>query len=459
MPVDIEKLAEGWLELESDPGLFTLLLEDFGVREVEVREVYDVSEKFWNEGLGETRVFGFIFLFRWNQARNRGRRKHLRSLPAQVVEYVQEKEVVNSMFFARQMVQNSCATHALLSVVLNCPDIDLGPTLNRLKAHTYGMDPENKGWAIANTPQLARDHNAHASPQAQRSHIATQTGAQFSTNSISQPSVGTKSRIMSSCTTTVSTETFHFVSYVPIHGRLYELDGLKPSPIDHGPVEPGDWTAKFRNIIMARLGIELESGRIVNQDDEIHFSLMAVIPHQGASFVRKRSKLLQWKAVLDFALIEGNLDKIDDTVRSSVIEYKASKREAFGEIDAELISKIAEEINEDIDVIDMAIRDEAEKQRKYRIDDARRAHNYDGFITTFLSMLASQGTLEELLRDHFHKPVCGLTDLTASVVLNSGESQIVIPRPLKRISANGKKASATRRRTKRGRPKKGLVKK
>lgn len=32
MPVDIKALTEGWLELESDPGLFTLLLEDFGVK-------------------------------------------------------------------------------------------------------------------------------------------------------------------------------------------------------------------------------------------------------------------------------------------------------------------------------------------------------------------------------------------------------------------------------------------
>lgn len=32
MPVDIKELTEGWLELESDPGLFTLLLEDFGVK-------------------------------------------------------------------------------------------------------------------------------------------------------------------------------------------------------------------------------------------------------------------------------------------------------------------------------------------------------------------------------------------------------------------------------------------
>ena len=29
-------------------------------------------------------------------------------------------------------------------------------------------------------------------------------------------------------------EAFHFVSYVPIKGRLFELDGLKPYPIDHG---------------------------------------------------------------------------------------------------------------------------------------------------------------------------------------------------------------------------------
>lgn len=31
-------------------------------------------------------------------------------------------------------------------------------------------------------------------------------------------------------------EAFHFVSYVPIKGRLFELDGLKPYPIDHGEI-------------------------------------------------------------------------------------------------------------------------------------------------------------------------------------------------------------------------------
>lgn len=49
-------------------------------------------------------------------------------------------------------------------------------------------------------------------------------------------------------------DTFHFVGYVPIDGRLYELDGLKEGPIDLGAVPSDtDWIDVVRPIIEKRI--------------------------------------------------------------------------------------------------------------------------------------------------------------------------------------------------------------
>lgn len=53
----------------------------------------------------------------------------------------------------------------------------------------------------------------------------------------------------------ISGEAYHFVSLVPINGHLFELDGLKPYPMDHGPwAADEDWTDKFRRVMAERLG-------------------------------------------------------------------------------------------------------------------------------------------------------------------------------------------------------------
>jgi len=251
---DLYNLAEGWLELESDPGLFTLLMEDMGVQGVQVEEIYDLQR----EPLVEKKpCYGAIFLFRWIEDR-RSRRK--------IVEeehlYLKDEEKVNQIFFAQQMIPNSCATHALVSILLNCPTVDLGTTLSNLRNHVKGMNPENKGLAIGNCPELAQAHNSHAIPRARR---------RFEKSNI--PSTGSR----------YTGEAFHFVSYVPINNRLIELDGLRKYPIDHGPIPDLDnWTEKLREVITARLGIA--SG-------DIRFALMALVPDSRVTFQRRLNML------------------------------------------------------------------------------------------------------------------------------------------------------------------------
>ncbi|XP_053551953.1 ubiquitin carboxyl-terminal hydrolase BAP1 isoform X2 [Bombina bombina] len=172
-----------------------------------------------------------------------------------------EDEVVNNMFFAHQLIPNSCATHALLSVLLNCSGVHLGPTLSRIKDFTKGFSPESKGYAIGNAPELAKAHNSHARPEPR--HLPEKQ------NGISAV------RTM---------EAFHFVSYVPIKGRLFELDGLKVYPIDHGPwAEDEEWTDKARRVIMERIGLATAG----EPYHDIRFNLMAVVPDRRLKYESK----------------------------------------------------------------------------------------------------------------------------------------------------------------------------
>lgn len=512
MPVDIKELTEGWLELESDPGLFTLLLEDFGVKGVQVEEIYDLNKPL------DSQVYGFIFLFRWVEER-RSRRK----VVEQTEQFVKDEDVVNNIFFAQQMVPNSCATHALISILLNCPNIHLGETLHRLKAHTQGMSPENKGWAIGNTPELACAHNSHAMPQAKRRLE--------------------KSSSVSTGRFTGRGEAFHFVSYVPIGSRLYELDGLKPFPIDHGPCSDQDWTDNFRSVIQDRLGITAD------EYNEIRFNLMAVVPDRRLAIQHKLKMLRTNKQIVLDAIqqivkikdkgggkiesstespkvlkeevkTDGEEQKLEPktsteepsvnvatstnsnmtlcpldystplTIQTSPapstsgtdtpsdigsssafnsptqswnwattaqnspnsrdlkrfvvlrmaeqevnneekVNKPAEKKSSSGGIHARVHTSdgdpvIAEKKNQDIlepytfapkDLLsllrnleneiclcEMSLKDENDKQNKYKIDDCRRTHNYDEFICTFLSMLAEQGKLADLVEQNLIVP-------------------------------------------------------
>lgn len=112
---------------------------------------------------------------------------------------------------------------------MNCrhSDLKLGNTLTELRDFCQNFDANMKGLTLSNSEKIRTVHNS----------FARQTIFEFG------PSPNAK-----------SDDVFHFVSYVPIDGRLYELDGLKPGPIDLGTV-PADmeWTDVVKPIIEKRI--------------------------------------------------------------------------------------------------------------------------------------------------------------------------------------------------------------
>ena len=132
------------------------------------------------------------------------------------------------------------------------------------------FDPETKGLAIGNVPELAAAHSRHARPE---------------TNPLSD-ALQNKSNGITSSVKTV--EAFHYTCYLPHNNHLFELDGLKPYPIDHGPV-PDDqtWHDMARQVVTSR--ISAATGGELSHD--IRYNLMAVVPCQIHCYTQKLNGL------------------------------------------------------------------------------------------------------------------------------------------------------------------------
>eukprot|EP00035_Acanthoeca_spectabilis_P035178 m.32895 g.32895 ORF g.32895 m.32895 type:complete len:315 (-) comp7118_c0_seq1:2711-3655(-) len=216
-------MSSEWCLIESDPGILTELCEKIGVKGVQLEELWTPDAS----ALQQLHpVYGLVFLFKYGGEKEK--RKPI-------------SHEVDGLFFAQQLITNACATVALINILMNAEDVDLGAELSEFKGFTSGLPADMKGLAIGNSDTIRTVHNSFA-----RQEIF----------SISDPNQAQ------------SEDAFHFLAFVPHNGRLYELDGLNQAPVDHGPTN-GDWYAAASTALQERIA--------AFGSDEIRFNLCALV--------------------------------------------------------------------------------------------------------------------------------------------------------------------------------------
>lgn len=295
--------------------MFTELIEKTGVKGVQVEELWDLSA----ENLDRLKpVHGLIFLFKWQRETD-------------------TRPVVNppNVFFAKQVIQNACATQALINILMNCPSVELGSELNNYKQFAMALPPDERGYVLNDSAVIREVHNSFAR-------------ADPFPSDDQKPQDGEEG------------EAFHFVGYVPVDGHLYELDGLKRGPILLGECTEDNWLTKAAPAIQQRID--------KYSSQEIRFNLLALIEDRREVLTRQITEL---RAAKDAACASSSsMDTTDDTVTAA--------------LDLE-ISDLERQLSE-----------EKDKRARWTVENTRRRHNYVPLLYNLLKLMAQKGQLEGL---------------------------------------------------------------
>ncbi|BEJ12135.1 hypothetical protein CspHIS471_0205950 [Cutaneotrichosporon sp. HIS471] len=210
----------GWSLTESDPQVFSELLRNLGVQGLQVDDLYSLDA----DTLAQLKpIHALIFLFKWVGQGGGDDAAGVEIEPSEA-----------GVWFANQVINNSCGTIAALNAVMNIPEVQagtesigIGSELNNLREFGAGMSSMDLGHVVASSDTIREVHNSFskASP--------------FSLDPSAIPERD-------------KDDAYHFVTYLPVNGVLYELDGLRSAPLMHAGCDD-DWLDVARETIEARI--------------------------------------------------------------------------------------------------------------------------------------------------------------------------------------------------------------
>jgi len=231
-----------WCTIESDPGVFSCILREFGVTGLQVEEIWSLDDSVCAH---LKPIHAVIFLFKYDPKIVQETHKDSKASEDQTI------------FFAKQHIHNACATQAIINACMNLKNdtsIKLGDVLSEFRDFVSDFDSDFKGMTLSNSEKIRTIHNSYAKQ--------------------------TVFEVDKSMIRTRKEDPFHFVTYLPINGKLVELDGLQPNPIDHGEIPADkDWVNYAEQVLQKRMQLY--------GTGEIRFNLMGIVANKKAALEKQ----------------------------------------------------------------------------------------------------------------------------------------------------------------------------
>jgi ubiquitin carboxyl-terminal hydrolase L5 len=375
-------MASGsWCTVESDPGVFTEMLQKFGVRGVQCEELWSLDEA----SLASLQpILGLFFLFKWERSRAGAQRSADSGSGGGADRMPAADEA--PVFFARQVISNACGTLALINVLLNkTEEVDVGGTLSGFKAFTQGMPPDLVGAALEAADDVRVTHNAFARPEP---FISVERAARD------------------------DDEVYHFVAFTRVGLQVLELDGLREAPVVVGRLSDvgQDWVplaaAEIQRRIAALVADRLEAIRqssqpLLRRAALVHALLERAQATDGlqtptqvaaaAGLIEEGDEGDEGGAGAAAATRQQLLRPSDADIAAAAASSSAGDDAALlrAEYEHELLPRLVE--------AGAALREEREKRARWHGENERRRHNFVPFIVAALRAAAAHGKLGGML--------------------------------------------------------------